>query len=478
MHDAAASGASLVEVRLDALQGPMPENWLSGRPVGVIATCRRKRDGGAFQGDEAERLSVLQAAVEAGVDWVDIEHDVESAPQRFEGARHLASFHDLKSTPKDLATIFERLCRRGADAVKVVTTAHTLQDNLRSLRLVGSVSRPTIAFSLGYNGLASRLLSLRRGAAWTYAGFGEGPPVAGQPRLRTLLDGFDAARIGPETGVYAVVGDPVAHSVGPLVHNRAFRHAGLDHVYLALRVAPVELAELLAVGRDLGIEGLSVTMPHKRAVVPLLDEADELVARLGVCNTVVHRGGRWHGHNTDAPAAVTALSEAIERDGRSLSLAEARVLVLGCGGVATAIAGGLVSTGAQVVVAARDRQRREKLAHHLGCRSVDWQQRQRVEHDILVNATSVGMAPGDQATDLGLWSLWSSPVVLDAVYRETTTSLTAHARGAGCPVVCGLDLFAGQAALQAGLFGGPGLSPATVRRWLETDRPSVRVEAA
>ncbi len=468
MHGALSSGASLVEVRLDALRAPLPQRWLSGRRGVVIATCRRRAEGGAFEGSEADRLAVLQAAVEAGVDWIDIEHDVECARARFDGARRLLSFHDLGATPADLAGIYRRMCRGGPDAVKVVTTAHTLADNLNVLRLVRSGEQPTVAFSLGNNGLATRLLSLCMGAPWTYAGFGASQPVvAGQPRLETLLERYGADHIDRDTDVYAVVGDPVAHSLGPLVHNRAFRAARMDRVYLALRVVRAELVGLLPIAEELGIQGLSVTMPHKQSVVSQLDVLDAMVTRLGVCNTVVRRGGLWHGHNTDAPAAVDALSEALQRRDKPLTPAEARVLVLGCGGVATAIAGGLVSTGAAVVLAARDRSRRQGLARRIGCRSVGWHQRRLVEFDVLVNATSIGMRPQLEATLLDSRSLLTRPVVLDAVYRDAPTSLVARAERAGCQVVSGLALFARQAALQSELFGGHGVSAAKMAGWLD-----------
>lgn len=468
MATAVKGGADLLELRLDHLhERPDWSMLFADRRCPVLASCRRPRDGGHYVGEERARLALLVAAAAAGADWIDVEADAFADLPVGVPAKRLISLHDLHGTPADVAEQVGAMSRLGADAVKVVTRAASLMDNLTLLQLCAAAPVPTIAFCMGPQGLPSRLLAGRFGAPWTYAAPDDGPvPAQGQPRLSSLRHTFDYRGIGPATKLFAVVGDPIAHSLSPHAHNAAFAAAGMDCRYLPLLVHPDDLQDLLPFAAAVGIDGLSVTLPHKLAVLAYLDDHDTAVARLGACNTVCRSDLGWRGSNTDLPAAMATigrlfgLTERQPLDGR-------RALVLGAGGVARTIAMGLLDAGAAVVLAARDAGRRRRLAKDLGCEEVAWSARQGAAFDLLVNCTPLGMAPLAHETPFDVTRLPASAAVFDTVYRPRQTALIVGARDRGCAVAGGLDMFIDQAALQFGAFTGRPAPAAAMRQAVE-----------
>jgi shikimate dehydrogenase len=235
--------------------------------------------------------------------------------------------------------------------------------------------------------------------------------------------------------------------LGAAMHTAAYRALGLPWVYVPFRVTDLEGA--LRGARALGIRGLGVSMPFKLHVIPLLDALEPLAARIGAVNTIVHDDGVLTGHNTDAAGAVAALREALpELEGR-------RVLVLGAGGAARAIVHGLRDAGADVELTNRTEERAVELAALTGARHVPWLRAIRdLEHDALVNATSVGMREVDPGCPLPPSSLREGLVVMDIVYKPLETALVRAARERGCAVVRGERMLLHQAARQFALYVG------------------------
>jgi shikimate dehydrogenase len=239
--------------------------------------------------------------------------------------------------------------------------------------------------------------------------------------------------------------------LGRSMHEAGYRAAGLPWVYVPFAVER-DLEGALRGMRALGIRGLGISMPHKLAVMPLLDRLDPMAARIGAVNTVVNEGGTLVGHNTDAAGAVAALREA--RDPRG-----ARVVVLGAGGAARAVVFALVGAGAEVRVANRSRARAMELVEAAGARDeLTWDEAAAAvaEADVVVNATSVGMvAPGEPpGSPLPADALRAGLVVMDIVYKPVETELIAAARAAGATTVHGGRMLLHQAAAQWALYTG------------------------
>lgn len=244
------------------------------------------------------------------------------------------------------------------------------------------------------------------------------------------------------TRVVGVIGEPVAHSRSPAIHNAAFAALGLDFVYVAFPVAAGRGRDAVAAVRTLGITGLSVTMPHKSDVAATCDELTPAAAALGSVNTVVNRDGHVVGDSTDGPGLVAALREhGVEPRGR-------RVLVLGAGGAARAIVDALGRVGAEVTVAARRTEAGARAAALAPCATaVDFADLEAVvaRVDVVVNATPIGMQGEDPPFDPAV--LTDRQFVYDTVYHPSPTRLLAAAGSRGVPGAGGLSMLVHQAAL-------------------------------
>jgi 3-dehydroquinate dehydratase/shikimate dehydrogenase len=458
IQQAAKQGARLIEVRLDFLaKAPDFKRLLDARPCPLIATIRRPMDGGRWAGAERERQMLLRQAIVAGFDYVDLETDIADAIPRFGKVKRIISYHNLRETPTDLDDIYQRMCRQDPDIVKISVTAQQPTDNLRVLHLIKDSPYRTIAHCMGDVGAPSRLLGLRYGAPFTYGAFNRERNFApGMPTFHDLHNVYFAEHINANTKVYGVVGDPVAHSLSPLIHNRAMRERGINALYLPFRVPRGELATFIESFTEVPVSGYSVTIPHKEPAARLADSKDHLVDGIGAANTLVSTPDGLVAFNTDAQAAVESLREHLPPgpDGSPPPLATRTVLLLGAGGVGRAIAYALHREGAVVTIANRTHERAQELAGAFGCKHIDWTARHSVVCDTLINCTSVGMHPNLDESPIHNSMLKPGLTVFDTVYTPETTLLVREARTRGCNVVTGVDMFVRQAGLQFKLFTG------------------------
>ena len=250
------------------------------------------------------------------------------------------------------------------------------------------------------------------------------------------------------TRLCGVIGNPVEHSLSPAMHNAAFEQAGLNYAYLAFRVTDVEGA--MRAVRALDIRGLSVTVPHKVAVIPFLDEIDPVARAIGAVNTVVNDGGRLKGYNTDWTGFVRSLEAHVPLKGR-------RAVILGAGGAARAIAFGLKERGGEMTVLNRAEEigMAVALAAEVGCPHGDLGRIDAIAGaDIVINATSVGMAPLQDRTVVDTAHLRPGQVVYDVVYNPLETRFLREARERGCRVVPGYEMLLLQGVAQFELWTG------------------------
>lgn len=259
--------------------------------------------------------------------------------------------------------------------------------------------------------------------------------------------------IDAQTQVYGVIGNPVRHSLSPIIHNGVFRRLGIKAVYLAFEVN--DLKKAIDGVRGLGILGLSVTIPFKTAIIPFLDELDELAKEIQAVNTLQNKGGKIVGFNTDWLGAIQALKEKNNLRGR-------KVFLLGAGGAARAIAYGLKKEGCEIFIFNRSPEKGEKLAKEVGGTYLNKiPGRPEFTPDLLINATSVGMAPDEDQSPFPSELLQEGMVVMDIVYHPWETKLLREAKLRGCGTIDGLEMLARQAAAQTEIWTGfkPDIAP-------------------
>ena len=492
---ARAAGARLVEWRLDELAGRPDATGAARRLLErsclpTIATCRLGAQGGMYEGTEQARGAFLADLIGAPVPprYVDVELEaylghpplrrlLDEALERGHRERDvhtdlILSVHDFRGRPRDLLQMVERMSTEpGCAVIKVAWQARSLRDNLEAFDLLSERSGPMIALCMGRFGLLSRLLAAKFGALLTYVTDRPDDATApGQPTLAELREVYRLERVGPETRLYGVVGWPVEHSAGPLVHNAGFEAVDHDGLYVPLAIPPEWEHFKATVGalvdhRRLDLRGLSVTVPHKVHLVRFVGErggrVDAEAARIGAANTLVVGEDGWiECLNTDAPAAVDALCAGLAIEPRSL--AGKRVAVLGAGGVARALVAALGAAGCKVIIFNRSRQRAEALARSFhGTPGPSGEPAHVVVgkpgaqgcgcFDVIVNCTPVGMAGGpapDRSPLPDGVELNEQVTVFETVYAPPRTPLVQHAEAAGAKVILGRDLFLRQAALQ------------------------------
>jgi len=452
----AEKGAELVELRVDFMRKrPDMGRLLKDRPTPVVVTCRRKADRGRWFGTEEQRLAILREAIIGGAEYVDLEVDVAGSIRRYGKTKRIVSYHNFDETPLELFDIHQRMAKLDPDVIKIVTMANSPGDNVRMLELVGAAGVPTVGFCMGEMGTISRVLCGRYGSPFTYASFSREREMApGQLSWAEVRNLFRFDHISERTAVFAVIGDPIAQSKSPLIHNAAYRKLGLNAVYVPIRVPPDLLQESLKELERLSVAGFSVTIPHKEGVLQYAEQMDEATDLMGAANTLFRRDGRWFATNTDAPAAISAIQDGLRKAGSIPDLAARKVLILGAGGAARAVGHGLLQQGAVVTLTNRSRDRGKSLAAELGCQFTSWENRGSEICDVLVNCTSVGMHPNIDESPFEQHWLSDSTLVFDTVYNPEQTLLLKQARDRGCASVSGVEMFIRQAALQFELFTG------------------------
>lgn len=449
-------GAELVELRIDYMRKkPDMGLLLKDRPTPVVVTCRRRSDRGRWFGTEEQRLAILREAIIAGAEYVDLEDDIAKSIRRYGKTKRIVSYHNFEETPMELYDIHRRLSQCDPDVIKIVTMANSPSDNVRMLEMVSASTVPTVGFCMGELGTISRILCGRAGSPFTYASFSREREMApGQLSYAEVRNLYRYNKITKNTKVFGVIGDPIAHSKSPLIHNAAFRKLGIDAIYLPLRVPADGLLDSLKEYDKLGISGYSVTIPHKEAVLQFCDSVDAEADEIGAVNTLYRSNNQWSATNTDATAALEAIQEGLVKAGGVRDLVGRKVLLLGAGGAARAVGHALIRNGAAVSVTNRSRERGRTLASELGCQFISWENRGAETCEILVNCTSVGMHPNLNETPFEQNWLSDSMLVFDTVYNPEQTLLLKHARERGCPTVGGIEMFIRQAGRQFELFTG------------------------
>src|SRR5450755_1699618 len=447
-----------MEFRLDYLTNPaagLPKlkHFLDLHPEAtVIATCRRAVNGGKFKGSASAQLEVLTKAAAIGFQLVDIE--LQSAeilkPAELTELKDrvgvILSFHDFKATKK-LEESFAEMKRYPADFYKVVSTATTLHDNVHMMKFLQahSAQYEMVGLCMGEQGIISRILGVRAGSIFTFGAATRGEETAvGQVLASELRDTYRIEMVDAATQVYGVAGDPVAHSMSPIMMNAAFRRETVNAVFLALHAKTMK--DLVACVPDIPIRGLSITMPYKQNIVESLSNSDALTKQVGACNTVVRgQDGKLYGFNTDVAGVVVPLEQ-------RMTLQGAKILVVGAGGVARAAAFGLKNKGAEVFIVNRTSEKGQALAKATKAKYLKRADLAKMSFDVIVNATPLGMGRNRQSP-LEEKEL-NTKFLFDLVYVPAETELVKMARAKNISIIPGLEMFVQQGARQFKFWSG------------------------
>jgi len=456
--EAVARDNPFIEFRLDYLKTPaqaLPriKSFLGSHTyVTAIGTCRRTVAGGKFKGSVASEVDMLVKAGQAGCHFVDLELQTAQAMKSADFGKIRAhaglilSFHDFKTTKK-LNEHFAAMKQYPADIYKVVSTATNLYDNVVMMKFLEEQSHhhKMVGVCMGEQGLISRVLSLRAGSMFSFASLSPGEETApGQITVRALRDAYRVENVDAATRVYGVAGDPIEHSLSPQMMNAAFRRENLNSVYLALHAKSLD--DLVKCVRDIPMHGLSITMPFKQEITKHLDNCEPLCQKVGACNTVIRSAdGKLYGFNTDVAGVTRPLEARVHLQGL-------RVLVLGAGGAARAAVFGLRERGAHVFVLNRTPQTAQKLARESGAKSIRRDDLKKMEFDVIINATPVGM--GGNGKPLLDEKEMNAKIAFDLVYNPIETRFLQIARAKGMAVISGLEMFVHQGARQFEIWTG------------------------
>jgi len=451
---AAEKIADILELRLDLISRFDLPALLNAAKRPCIVTNRTKLEGGQFKGTEEERVAILRQAIQAGADYIDIETStpkelLQSVLENKGKTEVILSYHNFSNTMDDLEPLYDIMCELPGDILKIVTYAQDIGDNLKMFKVLKRAkqeSRRLIGLCMGEFGEISRVLSPLLGGFLTFGSLETGKESApGQILASTLKNVYRVDQPRAEFKIFGVIGNPVNKSMGYLIHNRAFQEIGSSDIYVSFLVKNAE--KFFHEFQDL-FAGLSVTMPFKENMIPLLDAVDATAKKIGAVNTVVKTEHGWKGYNTDCSGAIDALEAQIDLKGKN-------VLIIGSGGTAKAIGYGVMAKGAHLTVTYnRNKERGQKLAGELGCRLAYINDIGDHNADVLINCSPVGMSPNTGETPFPTRNLKKEMVVFDSVYNPPETRLIREAREVGCTVISGVELFLNQAAGQFELWTG------------------------
>jgi 3-dehydroquinate dehydratase/shikimate dehydrogenase len=476
---AAAEICDLIEVRLDCLAPTELEvgtslitKVLEKSACESILTFRPAEQGGQRQLDDETRQAFWSGAI-FSESFFDVELDVaegfnstgSSFPLPIDWNRTICSQHDFAGVPRNLDLIYARLASTPARVLKIAVQAHDATDCLSVFHLLERArkeGREMIAIAMGTAGIATRILGPSRGAFLTYASLdGETATAPGQVSARELREVYRLERLDQQTEIFGLIGLPVSYSVSPHMHNAAFAAVGRNAVFIPFEVRDVKAFIKRMIHpktRELNwhVRGLSVTAPHKSAVMDQLDWIEPAAQEIGAVNTIVIRDNELHGYNTDAEGFIKPL---VQKFG---DIREARCAVIGAGGAASAAVWGLHHAGAKATLFARNATKVSLLAKRFGASWAKLEEASFGGFDVVINATPLGTATQfDDETPATALQLRGARLAYDLVYNPTETRFLHEAGAAGCETLGGLAMLVAQAAEQFRLWTG-GAAPEDV----------------
>lgn len=416
----------------------------------ILTTFRTKEQGGYREISEEEREHFWDMGYDSG--GADCEEDAIENSFYWLWDPRICSYHDFKEVPANLPEIYARLKDSLADIVKIAVQTNDITDGLPLWKLINQTDPGTfIPIAMGEAGKWTRIMGPAFGAPLTYASMEDGRGNApGQISARDLIEVYRVKKLTPKTKVYAIIGNPVSKSLSPYMQNAAFREKGLDAVFIPMEVKDLGrfMREFIR-GSGLNFGGFAVTMPHKETIIPYLDEIDETAKAVGAVNTVKFENGKLNGFNTD----IDGILEPLRMEYGDLS--GARVAVLGAGGAARAAVYALKKESAEITIFARDAKKGGKLSKTFGPKSLPMPVKELNDFDIVINATPLGMKPGQENLSLIKADAFGDvKVVFDLVTVPAETGLIKQAKQAGIRTIGGVEMLIAQGIKQFEIWTG------------------------
>ena len=458
--------ADVLELRADFLNPSELEkirrfpDMVSDFPV--ILTVRRKEDGGRFPGSEEERQKLILRSLKGPFRYVDIEEDLqnEELPERAKKKEItvIRSFHDFSGVPRDLKERINRLLDKGESIPKAAVTPKSTADLAALLEVTKEFSgKKVIILGMGPWGFPSRVLAPVTGMYLSYSSSVAREAAPGHIDPETLCRVYRFKEINKDTKLFGIIGNPVYHSYSPVFQNAGFRKLDLNCLYIPFQVDFPE--SFLRIGRLLGVQGFSVTIPFKEKIIPFLSEKGGEVDRIGSCNTVLLRENNWTGRNFDWLGFIKPLRGCFHPD----TLKGKKCTIIGAGGAARAAAYALTEEGADILILNRTPEKAGRLAGEFGgvwgelseegcSMACDYS-------DVIIQTTSVGMAPLTDADPFTGYKFRGSEIVYDLIYIPEETRFLSRARSAGCRTLNGKKMLLEQGYCQFKEFTGCDYPP-------------------
>ncbi|MBQ0070412.1 MAG: shikimate dehydrogenase [Spirochaetales bacterium] len=372
------------------------------------------------------------------------------------GPKVIRSLHDFEGVPEDIFSKIHSMAARG-DVAKVAVTPHSLMDVLTLFSINEELKdTPKIVIGMGNWGVCTRILYKKIGSLLTFGSNGEAV-APGQVSCKDLKELYRADQVNSATWIYGIVGNPVMHTASPSIHNPGFHKIKFNAIYVPFQAENIR--EFLMVAEYLRMRGFSVTVPFKIDIKSYLGNITREVKQIGSCNTVVRVPNMWKGSNTDYYGFLAPIEKDIEK-GRIKN-----ALVIGAGGAAQAIVWALKSRNIKVMILNRTLDKADKLAKQFGvqCDSLENQKNYEGWADIIVQTTSVGLAPHADANPLETFEFSGKEIAYDIIYKPRMTEFLKKAEKAGCSLRFGVDMLLEQGKLQFEAFTGyyypQGLNP-------------------
>ena len=460
----------IAELRVDCLNDDerlsirrFPE--LAGLPV--ILTIRRDIDGGYFTGGEGVRVKLLARGLAFANEnsrlnfaYVDIEEDLEvpsfeEAARTF-GTRIIRSYHNLDGIIDNIPAKMKSMQRAGDEIVKVAVTVNSTADVMKVFQAAKTCAdRDKVLICMGHYGGYSRILAERFGSFMTYSSAlseTEIPGAPGQLDVQELAELYRFRKITKKTKIYGIAGYPLKTSISPWFYNTIFGLENADAVYMSFPTDSFN--DIMELAKALDVQGLSIAVPFKEAVLPFLTKSSPAVESIGACNTMSRVREEWFGENTDCSGFSDSLLHFLGKK----NLKWQKITIIGAGGVARAVAAEVFRLKGKVLILNRTIHKARNIAVKYNFRwgGLDNQGAEMMSkyNDIIIQATSVGMEGDDAADPLESYSFTGKEVVMDLIYTPSVTPFLKRAAFTGCRTINGFDMVIRQACLQYAHFMG------------------------
>lgn len=451
----AAKQCDLLEVRLDRFgMAPGLSELLTVKPKPVIMTCRRPQDGGAWDGNEDERLALLRQCIVSKADYVEIELDAADQIRPFPPAKRVISYTNLKETPADIAEIYAEAQTKKPDVIKLTTLARTPEEAWPLVQILAKPAVPTVVVGLGKPGLMLALLGRKIGAPWTYAALERGMEAwPGQPTVSDLRDVYHYAAFERGTRLIGVTGFGEREAATVAVHNAALAHLNLSARCLPMGVGSIRLFRKVV--EAVKLAGVVVDEENQASIMDIVEEAQPSAQQAQAADVILHKNEKWHGYNTVFQASLAALAAAIKaKSGADEPLKGRMVAIVGVDATARGLATELMRRGANVILASHRKKAAQELAQALGCRHMQFEALYSTMHDVLIVCDEEKGEVKGKAVGVHAGYLKPGMTVMDLTASLRKSALLREAEVRGCTAVAPRELFLDRLELQSRLFTG------------------------